>query len=123
MSAPNKNTKGRIGDTYIDDETGKKYVCTFAFSDSFGADEYEWKLDSVVENESEKLPGGDFQKNNSVFIQQVPVEIDETPTTSHITTNATDIVRLNAADTDGETEVLHKPKHNSYSKQYKQNRN
>lgn len=46
--APNRNTKGAIGDNYHDLSTGKSYVCTNAFKDSFGTTDYTWRFNDIV---------------------------------------------------------------------------
>lgn len=50
--APRKNTKGAVGDTYMDLETGKNYRCVSIFRDSLGYAEYEWGFIGVSTDES-----------------------------------------------------------------------
>lgn len=95
--APDKHTKGSIGDKYIDVDTGKSYICTFAFGDSIGSSEFEWKP-SI---EPEKIPGVDFQENKTKHDNEEVVEenIEEA------------VVRHEPASD--------RPKYNNYRKQYK----
>lgn len=42
--APTKGTKAAVGDTYIDESTGKQYKCVMAYRTSLKKEfEYQWK--------------------------------------------------------------------------------
>lgn len=43
QGAPNRQTKGAIGDIFVNTVTGDKYTCTFAYFDGVNG-EYDWKL-------------------------------------------------------------------------------
>lgn len=98
--APDKHTKGSVGDTYIDLESGKSYICTCVYADSFSDSEYDWKF------ESEKIPGVDFQKNKSESSEELSKGIDE------VTEDVSDSVN-----------EVNRPKYNNYRKQYKHTKN
>ena len=101
--APDKHTKGSIGDTYIDVDTGKSYICTFAFGDSIGSSEFEWKP-SI---EPEKIPGVDFQKNKTEPSENLPKGDSEI-----VQENIEEAVEKHEHASD-------RPKYNNYRKQYK----
>lgn len=101
--APDKRTKGSVGDTYIDLESGKIYICTYVYTDSFSDSEYDWEF------ESEKIPGVDFQKNNS--------ESDEA--TEEIRTSG----YIEVIEEPEKAKDVNRPKYNNYRKQYKHTKN
>lgn len=54
--APTKSTKGSIGDTYIDLDNGKVYMCVSIFRDSLGSAEYDWNYVSTTSVQEKKDP-------------------------------------------------------------------
>lgn len=50
---PTRNTKGSVGDTYIDLNTGKVYKCVFAYC-SNGQNDYSWVVDENAKQEPVK---------------------------------------------------------------------
>ena len=54
--APTKSTKGSIGDTYHDLDSGKSYKCVSIFRDSLGSAEYEWDYISDIDIPEQKAP-------------------------------------------------------------------
>ena len=54
--APTKSTKGSIGDTYIDLDNGKVYMCVSIFRDSLGSAEYDWNYVSTTSVQEKKAP-------------------------------------------------------------------
>lgn len=53
---PTKSTKGSIGDTYIDLDNGKVYMCVSIFRDSLGSAEYDWNYVSTTSVQEKKAP-------------------------------------------------------------------
>ena len=68
------NRIGKVGDIYTDPESGKTYKCVYAYKDSTGSVDCDWKeIESVVSNTidtkpeivSEKIPEGKNPEKHS----------------------------------------------------------
>lgn len=73
--APTKSTKGSIGDTYIDLDSGKIYMCVSIFRDSLGSAEYDWNYVSTTSAQEQKAP----EKNMSTDVSNEKSTVDEIP--------------------------------------------
>lgn len=72
--APNRNTKGSIGDIYIDTKTGNAYKCTFAYMVN-GQCDCSWALDEGMKVDVvEPKPAGNVAKVEPVIEKTVVEE-------------------------------------------------
>ena len=47
---PTRNTKGRVGQTYHDLDSGWTYKCVSAYSDTNGTGDYHWQALDIIES-------------------------------------------------------------------------
>lgn len=65
--APTRSTKGRVGQTYHDLDSGLTYKCISAYSDTNGNGDYHWQVLDIIES-----------------CEPVPEELDEPMTMDEI---------------------------------------
>lgn len=76
--APTIKTKGRVGQTYHDLDSGWTYKCVSAYSDSVGNGEYGWKALDISEYE-EPIFQEDLDEEPEQIEEEVGVEEVEEP--------------------------------------------
>lgn len=79
--APTVNTPGFIGDTYINEDTGEKYKCTFAYKCIFNDPEYTWKkTDEPAKVKVEEKPKKDIPVEKPIETKvETPEVVEEKP--------------------------------------------
>lgn len=83
---PNKHTAGGVGSIIIDTNTGKQYMCVFAYCTN-GIWEYDWRETNIVEK---AIPVKVEVKTEDTAVPQVEEKVDEpTPNRQPKRTNYT----------------------------------
>lgn len=79
--APTRNTRGAIGDIYTDENTGRKYKCTFALRlDDSQRFDTQWtelkdaKVEQKPEAKPEKIPVEKIDENKAEKVEEFKPE-------------------------------------------------
>ena len=77
--APTSNTKGCIGQLYIDTLTGNMYVCVSAYSDTSGNKGYDWRLNESKLVVKEEEPTFQEEIEEPTPVEEIEEEVEEEP--------------------------------------------
>ena len=102
--APIKTTKGAVGDTYIDLDTGKNYICVSVFHISWGESEYDWQYSYITDVTVQKPEETPETVDTVVSQEQKPIEYA-------------------SQNREWSSDNNRKPYNKQYNKHYNQNRN
>lgn len=78
---PNSTVAGRVGDIYVDLDTGNRYKCTFAYKDSMLSETYTWALIDGKEDVKavDVKPVEEATVEETPKVDDVPVDIPNEP--------------------------------------------